>query len=65
LPEVCGAAAEFIDPASENEISAALIRLAEDQDRRNELVALGIERAKHFRWDDAVASTLAVYRELT
>ena len=65
LPEVCGAAAEFIDPSSENEISAALIRLAEDQDRRNELVALGIERAKHFRWEDAVASTLAVYRELT
>ncbi len=65
LPEVCGAAAELIDPSSEEEISEALIRLAENQGRRDQLIALGIERAKHFRWVDAVASTLAVYRELT
>jgi glycosyltransferase involved in cell wall biosynthesis len=65
LPEVCGPAAELINPASEEEISAALIRLEGDQCRREELIALGIERAKHFRWKDAVASTLAVYRELT
>ncbi len=46
LPEVCGSAAELIDPSSEEEISAALVRLAQDQCRREELVALGIERAK-------------------
>jgi len=65
LPEVCGVAAELIDPSSEEEISGALVRLAEDRGRREELIALGFERATHFRWVDAVASTLAVYRELT
>ncbi len=40
LPEVCGVAAEFIDPSNEEEISQALIRLAEDQCRREELIAL-------------------------
>jgi glycosyltransferase involved in cell wall biosynthesis len=64
LPEVCGTAAELIDPCSEEEISAALIRLATDQKRREELIALGVERAKDFRWSNAVAGTLAVYREL-
>jgi glycosyltransferase involved in cell wall biosynthesis len=64
LPEVCGDAAQLIDPSSEEEIASALVRLAADQGRREELIALGIERAKQFRWADAVASTLAVYREL-
>jgi glycosyltransferase involved in cell wall biosynthesis len=64
LPEVCGPAAALIDPSNEEEISEALIRLAEDQKRRAELIAFGLERAKLFRWANAVASTLAVYREL-
>ncbi len=64
LPEVCGSAAELIDPSNEEEISDALVRLAQDECRREELIALGRERAKQFRWKDSVASTLAVYREL-
>jgi len=64
LPEVCGEAAELIDPRNEEELASALLRLATDETRRAELVTLGLRRAKKFRWEDAVSSTAAVYREL-
>jgi glycosyltransferase involved in cell wall biosynthesis len=64
LPEVCGDAAELIDPSSEDDLASALVKLANDQNRRAELVALGLRRAGQFNWEKAVADTLAVYREL-
>lgn len=64
LPEVCGDAAELIDPTNKQELASALLRLATDETRREELVTLGLRRAKEFRWEDAVSSTVAVYREL-
>jgi len=64
LPEVCGGAAELIDPANEEELASALVRLTADETRRAELVELGFRRASEFRWEDAVRATLAVYREL-
>lgn len=64
LPEVCGDAAELVDPASEEQLAGALRRLASDESRRNQLIARGLERSKLFSWEDAVAKTYAVYREL-
>lgn len=64
LPEVCGDAAELIDPRSENDLASALVRLATDEARRTELVARGLDRAKQFRWENAVAETIAAYRKL-
>ena len=65
LPEVCGDAAELIDPQNEDDLASALLRLSNDETRRAELVARGLDRAKQFRWEDAVANTLAAYRELS
>jgi glycosyltransferase involved in cell wall biosynthesis len=64
LPEVCGDAAELIDPRSEDDLASALLRLATDETRRAELVARGLNRAKQFRWENAVTETIAAYREL-
>jgi glycosyltransferase involved in cell wall biosynthesis len=64
LPEVCGDAAELVDPENEDELAEALIRLATDERRREALIDLGQRRAAEFRWDDAVTKTLGVYREL-
>jgi glycosyltransferase involved in cell wall biosynthesis len=64
LPEVCGEAAELIDPTSEDDLASALLRLATDETRRAELIALGLRRTAQFKWENAVADTLAVYREL-
>jgi glycosyltransferase involved in cell wall biosynthesis len=64
LPEVCGDAAEQIDPDSEEQLASALLRLATDEARRNELIARGLSRSKQFPWEKAVAKTQAVYDEL-
>jgi len=64
LPEICGDAAEQIDPTSDEQLASTLLRLATDQDRRAELIERGFLRARQFTWENAVARTLAVYREL-
>jgi glycosyltransferase involved in cell wall biosynthesis len=64
LPEVCGDAAEQVDPASEEQLASALLRLATDESRRHELIARGLNRSKQFTWENAVAKTQAVYNEL-
>lgn len=64
LPEVCGDAAELIDPGNEEQLAAALLRLAADESRCAELIARGREQAKQFTWAEAVRKTDAVYREL-
>ncbi len=64
LPEVCGDAAELIDPGNEDNLASALVRLSRDETRQAELIARGLVRARQFRWENAVASTLAAYRQL-
>ena len=64
LPEVCGDAAELVDPESVEQLAAALVCLATDEEWRRELIARGRERAREFTWQRAVEKTYAVYREL-
>lgn len=64
LPEVCGDAAEMVDPSNEDELAAALARLANDEKYREELAVRGRHRAGRFRWENAVGQTLSAYREL-
>jgi glycosyltransferase involved in cell wall biosynthesis len=64
LPEVCGDAAELVDPFSEEELAAALCRMAGVEERRQQLVLRGLARARQFKWDEAVEKTRNVYREL-
>ena len=64
LPEVCGDAAELVDPTSEQELADALRRLATDESRCREFISRGLERARRFTWKEAVEKTYAVYREL-
>jgi glycosyltransferase involved in cell wall biosynthesis len=64
LPEVCGEAAELVDPFREEELASVLQRLAIDENRRRELVNRGRLHAARFRWQDAVTRTRAVYTEI-
>jgi glycosyltransferase involved in cell wall biosynthesis len=64
LPEVCGDAAELVDPENEEQLAGALVCLAADEGHRRELIARGRERARLFTWASAVEKTYAVYREL-
>ena len=58
--EVSGGAAVLVDPLDPDAIAAGL---AEAVDRRDQLRAQGLERARAFSWADAARATIEVYRE--
>jgi glycosyltransferase involved in cell wall biosynthesis len=51
LPEVCGDAALYINPKNIDEISAAMIRIKQDEILRAALRDKSIERSKMFGWE--------------
>lgn len=63
LPEVAAGAALTVDPRNEEELAAALSRLAGEPSLRESLRAKGRDRAKGFCWEAAARKTLDVYRE--
>ena len=62
LPEVCGEAAEYFDPTSEEEISAKISYLLNSKDRREELSHAGVAKAAEYSWTRMAEETAAVYR---
>jgi glycosyltransferase involved in cell wall biosynthesis len=60
MDEACGNAAVRADPESPESLAAGI---EEALARREELVALGLEQARRFRWVDAGRIMLAGYRE--
>jgi glycosyltransferase involved in cell wall biosynthesis len=62
LAEVAGGASEHAGNLDAASIGDALVALARSSDRRDELRACGLERARQFSWQRAARETLAVYR---
>jgi glycosyltransferase involved in cell wall biosynthesis len=60
MEEVADGAAVLVDAQDPAEIAAGIERAAADRDQ---LVQLGLERARAFRWDAVAEATVAVYRE--
>jgi glycosyltransferase involved in cell wall biosynthesis len=64
FPEVGGAAIEYFDPRSTDDISHAMSRVLSSSARSDELRALGTERVKQFTWTRTVGLTADGYRRL-
>ena len=64
LPEVVGDAGILLEPHDETAIAAALERVLEDKAYRAELIARGLEQARHFSWEACVAQHAEVYRRV-
>ena len=64
VAEVAGDAAWLVDPEDTEELSGALVELAQDPARREALSRRGLQRAAQFTWARAVEKTWQVYREL-
>jgi glycosyltransferase involved in cell wall biosynthesis len=64
LPEVAGDAALLVDPESTEALAQALRDLTRNETLRDELSRRGVERARLFTWEKAVAETWNVYREV-
>jgi glycosyltransferase involved in cell wall biosynthesis len=61
MPEVAGAAALLVDPASTASLVRALIRLDSDENLRQALVKKGREQRQQYSWDRTAA---VVYENL-
>jgi glycosyltransferase involved in cell wall biosynthesis len=60
LPEVCGDAAEYVNPFSVDDIARGLNKVLSNQNLRKELIIKGRRRAKKFTWEEA-AKVLLMY----
>jgi glycosyltransferase involved in cell wall biosynthesis len=60
MPEVCGDAALYFDPASPDELGDRMRELTSAGETRTRLIALGRERVTHYSWDRTAAETAAV-----
>lgn len=64
LPKVTGDAAVLADPASEEEIADAVVRVLASKQIRQGMIEHGFERSKPFSWEGCARETLKVYEEL-
>ena len=62
LPEICGEAAEYFDPTSEEEMSAKLAYLLGSEERREQLSRAGFAKAAEYSWEKMAEETAAVYK---
>jgi len=62
LPEVCGEAAEYFDPTSEEDISAKISYLLGNEERREELSRAGMAKAKEYSWARMAEESSTIYR---
>ena len=64
LPEVCGDAAAYCDPADPADIAGIVQQVVEDGSRQEEMRRRGIERARQFSWSRGAESMLRLLAEL-
>lgn len=64
LPEVGGDAALYFNPASEQSIRNAIEEVINNKALQNELKVKGIQRLKLFDFDETLAKTINVYRQV-
>lgn len=63
LPEVCGDAAAYVDPASEESIARGIGDLLSDPGRLRQMRKKGFDRVKRFSWDSFAQGVWRVYEE--
>jgi glycosyltransferase involved in cell wall biosynthesis len=64
VAEVVASAGEYCDPEQADSMREATVRVCYDSIRRDELIRVGLERAKMFSWGRCADETLAVYERL-
>jgi glycosyltransferase involved in cell wall biosynthesis len=63
MPEILGDAPLYFDPYDVDDIAAAMKKIIEDKNLRDQLSKKGIERAKKYNWQDTAKETLKVYKQ--
>lgn len=64
LPEVASDAAILVNPYSEKQIYEAILHLADDENKRKQLINMGLENIKKFSWENTAKQTLNIYQQI-
>jgi glycosyltransferase involved in cell wall biosynthesis len=64
IPEICGDAAAYFDPVSEEELIEILKKVLSDTDYRNELIEKGNKNLERFNWKITAEKTLDIYKQV-
>lgn len=64
LGEIANGAAESVDPLETGELAEAIVRLARDRGRREDLSQRGLARSAVFSWQRAAIETWQIYRRV-
>jgi glycosyltransferase involved in cell wall biosynthesis len=63
IPEVCGDATEYFNPANVKEMAEKISFVLTNDARRKELIEKGFQRIKEFSWDKSAEETLKILLE--
>lgn len=63
LPEVVGEAAITVDPYDINKFAEQMYEVLTNEGLREDMIKMGLERAKVFNWGNSAKKTLKVYNE--
>ena len=64
IVETVGSAASLVDPRDVNELSASIVQMLTDENKRQYYSAAGLAHAAGFSWEQTARETLEVYREV-
>ncbi len=64
LPEVVGDAAVMVPPGEADALAEAIASVIDDQPRRTDLIARGLDRASGFTWSSCVEGLVDLYRRV-
>jgi len=64
LPEVCGDAAQYVDPYNIDDIVEGIYKVFSDDKLRKDLIRKGFLRAAAFSWEKCARETLSIYEEV-
>lgn len=64
LQETLGDAAILIEPVDVDGLARAIIDILANQERRNDLISLGLRQAARFSWENAAKQTYEVYQKV-
>jgi len=64
IPEVCGKASYYVDPASIDSIAKGIYEVLNNEQLQNELRQKGAERIKVFNWQDSAKKIAQIIKDL-
>jgi len=64
LPEVCGEAAEYMDPTDIPQMAGKMESLLKSEDRRKKMSEAGLANVKRFTWEESAKRIWKIYEEV-